>query len=360
VDKGRICIYCGVSNPVQGLRCRGCGSRLDSNEVNVEIFENAWEYAVLRKTFRSGGGWSIFWGIIAILMGVGLSSQSSLNFLLVPIGFFLLITGIAGRGNLSVGVIVGDGLALLLIGIWNIGITIMNATDGYQPSFWGVLGVMQILWGIRRLILIPCFQKIAVVPIPIVDHVERLVNFVQEIQSNNEKMIELQANGNRWRTLFTPEMVLLATDKAKKVRFVPRIQFSLNILEDPQPRKPGMISIHLGKETWSGSISADNIKRYDKLVSLLEINAPVAKAEEFAPSGKSPVTIFTSCCSRCKQERIPGDQYCRACGLKYEDPRFCSNCSQELISGDRFCRRCGAEITHRNVTQQQSTPAIKV
>lgn len=372
MEEGQICIYCGVGNPVRGSRCRECNSWLDNREIDVEILEKAWRFGVLQKSLRSGGVWNIFWGSIAILLGLSTISESSTNGFLLLIGSFLVITGFVARGNLSIGGIVGDGIGLLMVGIWNVALTIMNISDGYQPGFWGTLGVLQILWGIGRLLQIPSYNKVADASIPIVNHIERLVHFVQETPKS-EKIIEIQVKSNRWKALLMPEMVLLVTDRAKEARFVPRSQFRLTIIKEPRPTKPVMVSIGLGKETWSGTISAEHLNRYDKSSSALEVMGPVSGVEEIASKGEKPtslepvalsqpvleadmntfgaaIAIGTSTaigsmrCSRCSQERIPADKYCRTCGYKYDDAEFCPNCSQELIPGDRFCRMCGVNF----------------
>jgi len=77
--------------------------------------------------------------------------ENPINAVLGLIGLFLLVEGIwIVSAPTSTGMIV-DGIALLILGAWNIFITIANsaAGSGGGPHFFAILGVWQIIWGFQ-------------------------------------------------------------------------------------------------------------------------------------------------------------------------------------------------------------------
>ncbi len=104
-------------------------------------------YRQLLKTLRPRGIGSVIWGLIAIALGLAGMDASRLNMILAAIGVFLIIEGIwVLVAPAPVGMII-DGIALLLLAIWNLATTIIDMSAGRDASpIFIVLGIAQLGW----------------------------------------------------------------------------------------------------------------------------------------------------------------------------------------------------------------------
>jgi hypothetical protein len=119
-----------------------------SNFAELQRVSN---YRLVRKTLKPAGIGSIVFGLIAIAMGFGGMEENPANAILGLIGLFLLVEGIwIVSAPTPIGMIV-DGIALLILGSWNIFTTITNsaAGGGNVLHFFAILGVWQIIWGFQ-------------------------------------------------------------------------------------------------------------------------------------------------------------------------------------------------------------------
>ncbi len=267
----KTCPQCGASNPAINLSCVACGASLigveaereaEARRHTVRELEDAWEAAQQRKNLRSSGGWSIFWGALAILGGLASLEQSGCNGVLVLIGLFLVGTGIAAWRKPSPGALQADAAAMLLVGLWNIAITLMSGDS--SQSFWAIAGVIQIVWAVQRFAKHSKFARVQHISEPLITHVEALVGRIQRanvVASGN--LIEFQAKGKRWKGQLAPEMVALVAGNAQEVRFAPREGFTLTAQEEAAPGKRVKVSIRVKADTWTGRAPYQSLQRYE-------------------------------------------------------------------------------------------------
>jgi membrane-bound ClpP family serine protease len=132
------------------LGIRGSGvalPRLEGAGAQVDKLQAVSNYNLLCKALRPAGVGSIIFGLIAMAMGFAAMDENPINALLGIIGIFLLVEGIWILAVPSpVGMIV-DGIALLIVGLWNISVTLGSAAGGI--SFFALLGVWQIVAGCK-------------------------------------------------------------------------------------------------------------------------------------------------------------------------------------------------------------------
>lgn len=228
----------------------------------VRELENAWEAAQLRKNLRSSGVWSILWGAFAILGGLASLEQSSCNGVLVLIGLFLVGTGIASWRKPSPGALQADAAAMLLVGLWNIAITLMSGDS--SQSFWAIAGVVQIVWAVQRFARHSKFTQVQHVPESLIAHVETLVKHIQRANvAATGDLIQFQAKGKRWKAHLTPDIITLVAGNAQEVRFVAREEFALTAQGEATPGKRAKASIKVRADTWTGRVPYESLQRYD-------------------------------------------------------------------------------------------------
>lgn len=267
----KTCPQCGESNPAINLSCVACGASMigvktdkepEARRQTVRELEDAWEAAQQRKNLRSSGGWSILWGAFAILGGLASLEQSGCNGVLVLIGLFLVGTGIAAWRKPSPGALQADAAAMLLVGLWNIAITLTSGDS--SQSFWAIAGVVQIVWAVQRFARHSKFTRVQHIPESLITHVEALVGRIQRANvAATGDLIEFQAKGKRWKGQLAPEMVTLVAGNAQEVRFAPREGFTLTTQEEAVPGKQVKTSIRVKADTWTGRMPYQSLQRYE-------------------------------------------------------------------------------------------------
>ncbi len=136
---------------------------------------------ILLKNLRGRGIGSIIWGLIAIGLGIAGMEVDRLNAILAAIGVFLTIEGIwVVAAPAPVGLIV-DGFALLILGIWNLAITVISVSSGVPPIF-AIIGVLQIAWGCQSFFKYAQFSKTspAEPSATALQRFDQLVNYIRE------------------------------------------------------------------------------------------------------------------------------------------------------------------------------------
>ncbi|MCK4272904.1 hypothetical protein KAX22_09645 [bacterium] len=116
---------------------------------NIAELQKASDYRLMHKFLRPGAIGSIVFGVIAIALGFAWIDKNPINIILALIGIFLFVEGILVLIAPAPKKIIAAGLALLLVGGWNISITIYNISAGGKSFFWAILGFWQIIWAFQ-------------------------------------------------------------------------------------------------------------------------------------------------------------------------------------------------------------------
>ena len=117
---------------------------------NLAALQEMAKYRAAAKLLRANAWGSVIFGVIALFLGIFSLDQSILNLGLAAIGLFLLAGALTTFIKPGPAALMLSGIGLLLVGMWNIGLVVLETKAGGKPStFWGVLGAMQIWWGIR-------------------------------------------------------------------------------------------------------------------------------------------------------------------------------------------------------------------
>ncbi|MBN1937647.1 MAG: tetratricopeptide repeat protein [Anaerolineae bacterium] len=255
-----ICPKCGSSNPADREYCSSCHTPLIRSP---RVLREAWEAARLRKTLGGSGMWSILWGIMGVITGVALLEASDLNIILIGIGLFLIGTGIAAWAAPNPVTLRLDAAALLLVGIWNIVVTI---AEGDSSQFaWAIAGIVQIVWAIQRFRKHGDFVRVQHIPKSLAREAEALVNSTQRVKADKDKdIVAFRANNKLWQARLMPDLVVAVagTGNAQEVRFVLPDELELQITGEAQGRQWPPAAIRLENDRWSGSVSPISLEHY--------------------------------------------------------------------------------------------------
>ena len=187
-----------IAEAVAAPVARAAGGDEMSPELLDELQRVA-NYRQMRKRLRASGIGSIFFGVIAIAIGVNMLRYSAaLNLILVAIGVFLLTEGLWLIIRPSpIGVIL-DGAALMLVGTWNIAVQILNAAAGHHGNgVWPVIGILQIIWGAQAFVRYRRFAKMPRKK-PSPEVIKRIDKIAKDIgkskMANDPELVELQTS----------------------------------------------------------------------------------------------------------------------------------------------------------------------
>jgi hypothetical protein len=128
---------------------------------HAELQRAADQHAV-KGSLRGTGIGSIIFGILAVVVGLTALQASAMNLVLVVLGAVLAIEGTFVSLRPRPGGLIFDGLALILVGTWNIVITVIDNIQAAGPGniFWGIMGGFQWIWGIQRILYYRRFAKV--------------------------------------------------------------------------------------------------------------------------------------------------------------------------------------------------------
>lgn len=157
---------------------------------DLEELQHVAEHRRARKILRAAGIGGLIFGGIALLIGIPLVAIEPVNVILVFIGLLLVIEGLWNILAPSAAGVIVDGFALGLVGLWNLFIAVLSFV-GNEPGGlrWGILGGVQIAWGIYRFTTYPRFER-ALGHTPEPEDLARMEKLVQTIQKVKLKDVE--------------------------------------------------------------------------------------------------------------------------------------------------------------------------
>jgi hypothetical protein len=113
------------------------------------------EYRTASIHLKRMGWGSLIWGLLNIVLGTIYTVENGpINAILVLIGLLLVASGLWCLVVRSAAGVITNGIALMLIGLWNLVVTVLNLVLGGPPTFWwaaiGVAMIASAVWGFRQ------------------------------------------------------------------------------------------------------------------------------------------------------------------------------------------------------------------
>lgn len=256
-------------NDILEIRHQPASVPEDRTQSPFDELQKASNFRIVKKVLRSGGIGSILFGLIAMAVGFGSMNDNPVNAILGLIGVLLFIEGIwLVSDPKPLGMII-DGIALMILGIWNIIITVANTSSGGGSGFFALLGVWQIIWGVQSFGRYGHFSKLPMQKPS--DTVNRQVEHrIKEISGLKTKersdLIEFQAKGlsakGVWKGKLEQNSAVFVMTATQELIFAEKSQVGIDIQGQPQTGKTVNAAFQFGGRTLNGSISAENYERY--------------------------------------------------------------------------------------------------
>ena len=260
-----------IAEAVAAPVARAAGGDEMSPELLDELQRVA-NYRQMRKRLRASGIGSIFFGVIAIAIGVNMLRYSALNLILVAIGVFLLTEGLWLIIRPSpIGVIL-DGAALMLVGTWNIAVQILNAAAGHHGNgVWPVIGILQIIWGRASLRPLPAFRENAAEK-PSPEVIKRIDKIAKDIgkskMANDPELVELQTSNffgkQIWKGRLRASFAAFVVVGHNEVIFARPKDVALSEERKARFRKSISCTLRIADRTVKATLSPEAVKRFQE------------------------------------------------------------------------------------------------
>ncbi|MBN1582933.1 MAG: extracellular solute-binding protein, partial [Anaerolineae bacterium] len=155
-----------------------------------------------------------------------------------------------------------DAAALLLVGMWNIIVTIANGES--EQIAWAAAGVVQIVWSIQRFRKHGEFVRVQHIPKSLAKEVEKLVSGTQRARVDREQdVVTFRANNKLWKARLLPDLVVAVAGNAQEVRFVTPGEFALQVSAETEAKRWLAATVQLGYDSWTGTVSQVAVPHYD-------------------------------------------------------------------------------------------------
>jgi hypothetical protein len=284
-----------VSSAIFGLAAWGglqlVGARLESAGAQALPLtaEAAGTDAWLRKALafhglcrqlRAAGIGSLLFGAIAFFLGASTMGRVPLNGVLALLGILLIVEGVWVMAAPSASGIIVDGLFVAAIGLWNIGISLVEIGRHSGGSLTGrflVFGIFQIIWGIGR---IAQFRRYTDLRGFSLDPVGR-ARLEQEIASIRSDTVRPDVVAFKTRALSSAEGRLRLMEgfaalflRGKVVEVLSRGEIACEEAVAKDLSIPLNASLRLGKRRLSVTISRDACERLRRWANAQSAEAP--------------------------------------------------------------------------------------
>jgi len=227
------------------------------------------DYKVVNSHLRPASFGSIIFGIIAIGLGGSMAGQNPINAFLVVIGIGLFIEGIWLLTSPGPKGFIVDGIALIILGFWNILVTFANASSGGgSVGFFFILGIWQIIWGFQSFGRYKRFAYLAGEK-PSKEAMERLEQALHGIMASSygtsADIVEFKAKKTAfkqwtWKGKLMDDAALFVAGK-KAIIPVRKDEVKLTLKGEPSGVQRQKGTLHLGKQKIVGTISNESLDR---------------------------------------------------------------------------------------------------
>lgn len=261
-----VALWAGLKLPVMQMAGRVAAAAAPVLTGATADLQRAADFRSVRKRLKPAAIGSIIFGVIAVGLGVASLEDSSLNALLVLLGFFLLGEGIWLLVQPTpVGMIV-DGIALCLLGVWNILVTVANMQSGAGgPRFFAALGIFQIIWGVQSFRRYGRFAHLAggTASAEAIQRVDALVAgiFASSMKTAAD-IIEFTAGGQQWKGRLAPDLGVFVAGAEDEVVLAGKGEVSITP-QEPVAGKAFAATFQLGPHSHKGSLSPEAYQRYE-------------------------------------------------------------------------------------------------
>ncbi len=231
----------------------------------IKEVQAAFDYKALAGMLRSGGIGSIVFGAIAVVMGISTVDQCALNGILAVIGAGLVVEGICVMLRPSPGGLILDGTAMMVVGGWNIFITLASMDAGGGVPFFGVLGGYQIFTGFKTFAKYPRFagslRKRP--PAAALKCAEELMAAITSKDAGQAtRTVAFSVGNEQWRVGFHDEIAVLVKGAQEEVVVTDAAHLQLVKQEIAKEGEQARVRLRVGDRRLDAVMAPDALSTY--------------------------------------------------------------------------------------------------
>ena len=219
-------------------------------------------YDTARRALRRNGGWSLLFGVASVVLGC---YWRPIDWVLTVLGGVLVGTGVFNIGAPRPATVVADGITLLLVGGYYAMGTVLTLMDGVPFSpFRAVLGLLQILWGIRRFrhlrhfgTAIRSFEGEKQV-------IQQLAGAIKKVATSDvTRLLEFEAGesrGRKWKARIEGDRIVFQEVRGPAIVIGTRATTQIMVRPAKDPKGPRAAEISVGATCIRVRLSADALR----------------------------------------------------------------------------------------------------
>jgi hypothetical protein len=262
---------------------------------NVYLLQQAADYRMGHRTLRSSGIGDLIWGVICMGLGFVALRVAPINIGLMLLGVFVFAVGIWCLVLPMPITMIFDGIALILTGVWNIGISIynaMNAPAGSSPRpMFLVLAIFQLAWGGQRLARYRRFANASSL-VPGEQTVRWLDETIKSIgkakPETDPTIIQFTTQGfssmQMWKARLLPDLAIVIQANGQDAMFLPRDQITIAPKKKVLLGKTMKAQFALGGKKVEGTIAPQWLERFNAWRGAGAATQVVPPLAAFAPA----------------------------------------------------------------------------
>ena len=232
--------------------------------------QQAANFRMVRRLLRWGGVGSVVFGVVAVVVGAQYVQENEINAILILIGVGLFVEGIWILVAPSPTGMIIDGVALIVLGLWNISVTVQDISAGAGgPRAFLILGVWQIIWGIQSFGRYRRFAHVSMAK-----PAENTLRWVEETAkalagagSEAPDVVEFQEKqakkkAAKWKGKLLPDMAFFAGPE-EEIAVGDRANSELTPLGGPTGGEMDA-QLRVGTKTLSGKVSQATVDKFQR------------------------------------------------------------------------------------------------
>ena len=219
-------------------------------------------YDTARRALRRAGNWSVLFGLASVVIGC---MWRPVDWVLTVLGAALVGTGAWNIRAPRPTTVVADGITLLLVGGYSLLGAVNTVMDGGPFSPGGaILGLVQVLWGIRRFRHLRHFGS----AIPSFDNekkvIQQLAGAIREVATSDvTRLLEFEAGesrGRKWKARLEGDRIVFKEVRGPGLVIGMRATTRILVRPAKDPKAPREAEISVGATCIRIRMSADALR----------------------------------------------------------------------------------------------------
>lgn len=234
---------------------------------DISIMQKNLELATMDNKLKSFAFISIVFGFFAIWAGILHAGVNPLNYILVGIGVFLMAEGfIIHTRPTPVGLLL-NAIGFIVVGAWNVVISILNMLAGHFSVFWLGIGVVQFVIAAKRINVYMRLKDQPAQNNPAVLEAKNLVNSIRKAKTTSSPDIIVLSTANAidkaiWKVKLMDRSALFVHSAGSRAVVERKENVNINSPQADTNKKQLKMKASAGSLALAGTIPAGDYARF--------------------------------------------------------------------------------------------------